>query len=409
MASQQTLKQIIKDEYSKCIKDPVYFMRRYCVIQHPTRGKIPFDLYTFQENVLNDFQTERYNVILKARQLGLSTLTAGYSLWLMLFHADKNILVIATKQEVAKNLVTKVRVMHDNLPSWLKGKCIEDNKLSLRFANGSQCKAVSSSVDAGRSEALSLLILDEAAFIDKVEEIWTASQQTLATGGAAVILSTPNGVGNFFHKTWTDAEAGINGFNTIKLHWSIHPDREQDWRDEQDVVLGEKMAAQECDTDFITSGHTVVDPTTLQFYEQTHVREPLEKKGFDGNLWVWDYPNYTKDYIVSADVARGDASDWSTFHVLDVETLEQVVEYRGKIGTKDFGNMCVNISTEYNDALLVIENTNIGWAAIQPAIDRQYKNLFYSTKDLTVVDTELQLKKGFDLKAKDKLVPGFTT
>jgi hypothetical protein len=147
----------------------------------------------------------------------------------------------------------------------------------------------------------------------------------------------------------------------------------------------------------------------LQWYEQTHVKKPTEKKGFDGNLWVWDYPNYAKDYIVSADVARGDASDWSTFHVLDVETLEQVAEYRGKIGTKEFGNMCVNISTEYNDALLVIENTNIGWAAIQPAIDRQYKNLFYSTKDLTVVDTELQLKKGFDLKAKDKLVPGFTT
>ena len=216
MASQQTLKQIIKEEYSKCIKDPAYFMRRYCMIQHPTRGKIPFDLYNFQEDVLDDFQTERYNVILKARQLGLSTLTGGYSLWLMLFHADKNILVIATKQEVAKNLVTKVRVMHDNLPSWLKGKCIEDNKLSLRFANGSQCKAVSSSVDAGRSEALSLLILDEAAFIDKVEEIWTASQQTLATGGGAIILSTPNGVGNFFHKTWMEAEAGINGFNTIK-------------------------------------------------------------------------------------------------------------------------------------------------------------------------------------------------
>ncbi len=409
MSSKQTLKQLIKEEYSKCIKDSAYFMRRYCMIQHPTKGKIPFDLYDFQEDVLEDFQKERYSVILKARQLGLSTLTGGYSLWLMLFHQDKNILVIATKQEVAKNLVTKVRVMHDNLPSWLKGKCIEDNKLSLRFANGSQIKAVSSSVDAGRSEALSLLILDEAAFIDKVEEIWTASQQTLATGGGAIILSTPNGVGNFFHKTWMEAEAGINGFNTIKLHWSIHPDREQDWRDEQDTILGEKMAAQECDTDFITSGNTVVDPVTLQFYEKTHVKEPLEKKGFDGNLWVWDYPNYTKNYIVSADVARGDASDWSAFHVLDVESLEQVAEYRGKIGTKDFGNMCVNISTEYNDALLVIENTNIGWAAIQPAIDRQYKNLFYSTRDLTVVDTEIQLRKGFDLKAKDKLVPGFTT
>ena len=140
----KSLKQVIKEEYAKCAKDSVYFMRKYCMIQHPTKGKIPFDLYDFQEDVLSDFQKERYNIILKARQLGLSTLTAGYSLWLMLFHQDKNVLVIATKQEVAKNLVTKVRVMHDNLPSWLKGKCIEDNKLSLRFGNGSQIKAVSS-------------------------------------------------------------------------------------------------------------------------------------------------------------------------------------------------------------------------------------------------------------------------
>ena len=140
-----------------------------------------------------------------------------------------------------------------------------------------------------------------------------------------------------------------NEWNILKLHWSVHPDRNQEWRDHQDKLLGPSMAAQECDTDFITSGNTVVDPVTLQFYEQTHVKDPVEKKGFDGNLWVWDYPNYTKDYIVSADVARGDASDWSAFHVLDVETLEQVAEYRGKIGTKDFGNMCAYlISDEAN-------------------------------------------------------------
>ena len=169
--SKGQLKEVIKKEYVKCANDPVYFLKKYCVVQHPIKGKIPFNLYPFQEDTISDFVTSRFNIILKARQLGISTLTAGYSLWLMTFHQDKNILVIATKQEVAKNLVTKVRVMHANLPSWLKQKCVEDNKLNLRYMNGSQIKAVSSGPEAARSEALSLLILDEAAFIDKIDEI----------------------------------------------------------------------------------------------------------------------------------------------------------------------------------------------------------------------------------------------
>ena len=405
----KSLKDVIKLEFSKCAKDPVHFMRKYCYIQHPHKGKIKFNLYPFQETALTSLRDNDYNVILKSRQLGISTLSAGYSLWLMLFHNDKNILVIATKQEVAKNLVTKVRVMHDGLPGWLKGNCVEDNKLSLRFSNGSQVKAISSSGDAGRSEALSLLIIDEAAFVDQIDDIWASSQQTLATGGGAIILSTPNGTGNFFHKTWVGAEAGTNGFNPIKLHWTMHPDREQDWRDKQDQLLGEKMAAQECDCDFITSGYTVVDGTTLQWYLEQQIQDPIEKRGFDSNYWIWEYPDYGKDYMISADVARGDSTDYSTFHVIDVETLTQVAEYKGQLPTKDFGNMLVNAATEWNNALLVIENANVGWAAIQPAVDREYANLFYSSADLSVVDTGQQLKKRYDLKTKDKMVPGFTT
>jgi len=405
----KSLKDVIKLEFSRCAQDPVHFMRKYCYIQHPHKGKIKFNLYDFQETALTELRDNDYNVILKSRQLGISTLSAGYSLWLMLFHNDKNILVIATKQEVAKNLVTKVRVMHDGLPGWLKGNCVEDNKLSLRFSNGSQVKAISSSGDAGRSEALSLLIIDEAAFVDQIDDIWASSQQTLATGGGAIILSTPNGTGNFFHKTWVGAEAGTNGFNPIKLHWTMHPDREQDWRDKQDQLLGPKMAAQECDCDFITSGYTVVDGTTLQWYLEQQIQDPIEKRGFDNNYWIWEYPDYGKDYMISADVARGDSTDYSTFHVIDVETLTQVAEYKGHLPTKDFGNMLVNAATEWNNALLVIENANVGWAAIQPAIDRDYPNLFYSSADLTVVDTKIQLRKRYDLKTKEKMVPGFTT
>jgi len=409
MKKTKSLKHIIKEEYLKCVSDPIYFLKKYCQIQHPIKGRIPFNLYQFQERSLEQFQNNDYNIILKSRQLGISTISAGYSLWLMLFHEDKNVLVIATKQDVAKNLVTKVREMHQYLPSWLKGTSVEDNKLSLRFANGSQIKAVSSSGDAGRSEALSLLVVDEAAFIDKIDEIWASSQQTLATGGKAIILSTPNGVGNFFHKTWVKAEEGTNKFNTIRLHWSVHPERNQPWRDEQDELLGPKMAAQECDCDFVSSGHNVIDPNIIEWYKETYQMDPKEKRGFDGNYWIWEQCDYNKNYIVVADVARGDGSDFSTFHVIDVETITQVAEYRGQLTPKDFGNMLVSAATEYNDALLVIENASVGFGAIQSAIDRDYKNLYYTYKQDGVVDATTQLTKGYDLKDKTQMTPGFTT
>ena len=406
--AQKQLKQIIAEEYKQCAIDPVHFMRKYCIIQHPTKGKMYFQLYPFQEDALHTLRDNRYNVILKSRQLGISTLSAGFILWNMLFKQDFNVLVIATTQEVAKNLVTKIRVMHENLPSWLKGKATEDNKLSLRFRNGSQVKAVSSAGTAGRSEALSLLVIDEAAFIRNIDEIWASAQQTLATGGGGIALATPNGTGNWFHKTWVDAEAGI-GFTPTRLHWTVHPERSDKWRQEQTELLGEKMAAQECDCDFISSGHTVVDGPIIQWYEQTYVKEPLERRGFDANYWIWEYPNYSKTYVVVADVARGDGADYSAFHVIDIENMVQCAEYRGKIGTTEYGNMLVAVATEWNNALLVIENANIGWAALQVAIDKGYQNLYYSYRQDAYVDEDVHLAKGYDLKNKSQKVPGFST
>ena len=404
----EQIKEVIKQEYVKCAQDPAYFMKKYCMIQHPIQGKIPFDLYDFQEKTINEFQEQRMNVILKARQLGISTLTAGYSLWMMTFQQDKNILVIATKQEVAKNLVTKVRVMHANLPSWLKQRCVEDNKLNLRYRNGSQIKAVSSGPEAARSEALSLLILDEAAFIDKIDDIWTASQSTLTTGGQCIALSTPNGVGNWFHKTWVDAEEGRGLFNPIKLHWTVHPERDDDWRKEQDTLLGIGSAAQECDCDFLTSGTGVIDATLLENLRKRSCKDPLEKRGVDTNMWVWEPADYSKDYIVCADAGRGDSADYSAFHIIELESLKQVAEYKGRINTKDFGNMLVSIATEYNDALLIVENNNIGWATIQQIIDRDYPNLFYTSKDLQYVDVQHQVTNKHYREEK-KMVAGFST
>ncbi len=406
--AEKNIKQIIEEQYVKCANDPVYFMRQFCYIQHPIKGKIKFDLYEFQEDTLADLRDNRYNVILKSRQLGISTLSAGYALWCMLFNEDFNVLVIATTQDVAKNLVSKVQIMNENLPSWLKTVITTNNKLSLKFKNGSEIKAISSASTGARSEALSLLIVDEAAFIRNIEEIWVASQATLSTGGGAIVLSTPNGIGNWFHQTWVDALSGVNGFKTIKLHWSVHPERDQSWRDDQTKLLGDRGAAQECDCDFISSGHTVVDGLILQQYE-LKCQEPIEKRGFDNGYWIWEYPDYTKNYIVVADVARGDGADWSAFHVIDVETITQVAEYKGKLPPKDFGNMLVSVATEWNNALLAIENANIGWAAVQPALDRGYENLFYTCKTDGYVDLEVQLQKGYDMKDKTKMVPGVST
>ena len=130
MSEQEKIREIVLKEYAKCAQDPAYFMRKYCYIQHPTRGRILFNLYPFQEKVLHIFRDHQYLITLKSRQLGISTLAAGYSLWLMLFHKDKNVLALATTQATARNLVTKVQFMYEQLPSWLRLKAVEKNKLS---------------------------------------------------------------------------------------------------------------------------------------------------------------------------------------------------------------------------------------------------------------------------------------
>jgi hypothetical protein len=407
--NQVTLKEALKQEYKKCLLSPVYFMKKYIKIQHAIRGTIPFNLYPFQEKTLQDFYDNDFNIVLKSRQMGISTLVAAYSLWLMLFHSDKNILVISTKQEVAKELVSKVRFANDNLPNWLKIQCLEDNKLSLKFKNGSRILATSAAGDAGRSFALSLLVMDEAAFIDGVDEIWTAAYPTLSTGGRTIILSTPNGVGNFFHKMWKDSEAKRNKFNCIKLPWHLHPERNQEWRDAQtDIAKSPKEAAQECDCDFLTSGATLVDLSTIEWYKECVQRDPVECRGVDRSLWVWEYPDYSRTYIVSADVSRGDGGDYSACHVLDAETLNQCAEYKGQIDLVSFGHMLVNIATEYNKALLIVENTGIGFGTIQTIIDSGYPNMFYTSVDLKYVELQKQIVTKYYSEEK-KMVPGFST
>ena len=407
MSEQISIKEKIREEFIKCAQDPVYFMRKYYTIQHPQRGRQLFDLYPFQEKVLRLFQKYPDSIINKSRQLGISTLVSAYSLWLMVFNKDKNILVIATKQDTAKNMVTKVRFAYDNLPVWLRigTGATENNRLSLRLANGSQIKAVSAAGDSGRSEAVSLLVIDEAAFIDNIDTIYTAAKMTLATGGGCIALSTPNGVGNWFHKTYIAAQKQDNNFLPISLPWTVHPERDQSWRDAQDVDLGKRNAAQECDCDFLSSGNTVIDPEILTWYEQNCVQEPQERRGADKSYWIWEYPDAMRYYAVIADVARGDGSDYSAFHVIDIETMTQVAEYKSQIGTRDYANVLIAAASEYNQALLVVENANIGWDVVQSIVESGYTNIYYSLKAEGNSDFNTYLNK---FEKENGLVPGFT-
>tara|TARA_Y100000310_G_scaffold327795_1_gene394703 strand:- start:1301 stop:2242 length:942 start_codon:yes stop_codon:yes gene_type:complete len=189
----------------------------------------------------------------------------------------------------------------------------------------------------------------------------------------------------------------------------LHPDRDQEWRDEQDVRLGPSKAAQECDTDFLSSGQSVVDPKILEWYKENKVKDPIEKTGIDRNLWIWDYPLASRDYIVVADVARGDGTDYSATQVFDVENVKQVAEYKGRLSTTDYGHFLIELSTKYNDALLIVENNNVGWATIQTIIDRGYKNLFYQSKDLKYIDVEHQMISN-KYRAQDRnMIAGFAT
>jgi len=379
MVVQLTKKEIIK-EVVKSGKDPVYFINNYCRISHPLKGLIPFKTFDYQDELLEDFNDHRFTVILKARQLGISTIVAAYVVWLMLFHRDKNILVMATKFSTAANLVKKVKMIMRNLPDWIRIANISiDNRTSFELSNGSQIKATSTSGDAGRSEALSLLVIDEAAHVDGLDKLWTGLYPTLSTGGRCIALSTPNGVGNWFHKTYVEAEQEENKFKPICLPWNVHPERDQAWFEEETKNMSRRQIAQELECNFNTSGETVLHPDDLERIQNSIV-DPKHRTGFDRNYWIWEEYQADSNYMVVADVARGDGADYSVFHVFKLETMEVIAEYQGKPSLDMYANVLNQVGKEYGDALMVVENVGIGISVLEKLVELEYPNIYYSIK-----------------------------
>lgn len=390
-------------EIVKCGKDPAYFIVNYSRITHPQKGLIPFKLYDFQKDLIQDFEDYRFNIILKARQLGISTVTAAYIVWLMLFHREKNVLVIATKFGTAANLVKKVKTILRSVPDWLAiSKVTIDNRTSFELDNGSQIKASSTSGDAGRSEALSLLVIDEAAHVADLSELWTGLYPTLSTGGRCISLSTPNGVGNWFHKTYVEAEQKTNDFHPVILPWNLHPDRDEEWFEKETKNMSRREIAQELECSFNMSGETVFGPEDIQKFDE-NIREPKYRTGFDRNYWIWENYNANNSYLISADVARGDGRDYSVFHIMKLETMEIIAEYQGKPTPDLFARILYDSAREYGNPLLVVENNSVGFSVLEKLVEFGYENIYYSVKSTH------EYVEQYRAEHMSNSIPGFTT
>ena len=245
-----------KYEIYKCENDPKYFIDNYVKIIGEGGAVIPFKLYDYQKEAVDTFIENKFTIILKGRQLGISETVAAYVLWMINFVPNQNIIVMGNKSATSEEMMRRVQYGHSMLPSWLRKKEVKKNTSYFELSTGSRFTAIATTKDAGRSAACNLFIIDEAAFVEWADEIWTAAYPTVTQiNGSVIMLSTPNGIGNLFHKLYTAAEEGRNQFKPLKYPWYVHPNRDQARRDNVEANLQDPLkAAQENDCDFISSG-----------------------------------------------------------------------------------------------------------------------------------------------------------
>jgi hypothetical protein len=392
------------DMLVKVSRDP-WFFSTFARIIHPIMGKVPFALYPFQKVVLYAFLHNQFNVIVKCRQMGLTELMGLYVLWLAMFHPYKNIVMISLKDRVAKKLLRRIKHIYKNLPPIFQTPIENGRKgdygtaSEMVFSNHSSITSVPTTEDAGRSEAVSLLVMDEAAIMQYAEIIWTAAFPTLATGGSAIVNSTPYGIGNFFYNTFTEALNGSNGFNPIKLTWDMHPDRDQAWYNKMRSALGAKRTAQEIDGDFLSSGDTVFDLSDIKAIEDELVYiRPVEKR-LNGTLLIFERPIPGMQYYLGADIASGRAKDYSALSIMK-KNGEEVAAFKGRISTNRMRDLIFNLGKEYNWALVAPEANDIGEAVTSGLQERNYPNLYY---------TEQVVKEKNNSKPIVRKVPGWYT
>jgi hypothetical protein len=402
---------------TKVANDPFEFAKHVWVV-HPKRGKTKFNLFPYQLAVLAAFIKFRFNIVKKFRQAGLTELIAMFCLWMAMYHSHKNINIVSIKDITAKKVLRRIKFMYRNLPDFLKVSVVNGRSGDLgtaseiEFSNGSIISSIPTTEEAGRSEALSLLVIDEAAIIRWADQIWAAAFPTLSTGGRAILNSTPYGTGNFFHKQWVAACSG-GVFNPVNLRWQMHPERDRVWYDEMAKALGPRRTAQEIDGDFLTSGNNVFDLIDIRAIEESlNEYTPIDWRHDDlfkdlqkdirpmgEHLRIFNYPDPRKKYAIGADVATGRARDYSAFTLFDQSGEEQAT-FKMKLPTNEYKNLLGKIGMIFNQALIAPESNDIGLAITSGLQEMSYPNLYYST--------QLVREKG-EKKPKEQKIPGWYT
>ena len=372
----RTLARVVQD---------VFYFSLFIFVVHPVRGKVHFNLYPYQKSVLYQFVKDRFNIILKFRQAGITELISMYCLWLAMYHPNKKINIISIKDTTAKKVLKKIKYMYKNLPWYLQvpivnGRTGEYGSASMiEFNNGSFIESIPTSSEAGRSESLSLLVIDEAAIVRWADQIWAAAFPTLSTGGSAIVNSTPYGIGNFYHSKWVDAIAGGNEFTPIRLYWKMHPERDINWYNQMSTALGPKRTAQEIDGDFLSSGNSVFDLMDIKAIEDCLSEFPIIKRRYNGQYLQFNEPEPDKDYFIGADVATGRATDYSSFTCMDKVGEEQAV-YKGRMSVDKYARLLGDTGQLFNWATIAPESNDVGLAVTSMLQSEGYPKLYYFQK-----------------------------
>jgi hypothetical protein len=370
------------DEYIKCSKDPVYFAIKYIKIVNVDEGLIPFSMWEFQKEMIRTYHENRFSITKCPRQVGKTTTSVAYLLWLTLFTDSQNIAVLANKGSLARDILSKYQLAYENLPMWLQQGVVTWNKGNVELENGSKIIAASTSSSAVRGGSFNVVFLDEFAFVPAniANEFFNSVYPVISSGKTTkiIIVSTPNGM-NLFYKLWMDAIGKKNGYKTFEIHWSMVPGRDEIWKEETIKNTSEEQFRQEFECEFLGSTNTLISGSKLA---QLVYKEPVVKYEM---LDIYEYPvkgdeERTADHIyaITVDPAEGRNLDASSFSVFDVSSIpyKQVARYNSSsISPVLFPTVIYNTAKLFNDAYVLIEINNTPQIADTLHQDLEYENV----------------------------------
>ena len=374
VSTQFTKKQVA--EYMKCAQDPVYFIREYIRIVSLDEGVIPFDMYDFQESMVEKFHEHRFNICKLPRQSGKSTIVTAYLLWYVLFNANVNVAILANKAPTAREMLGRLQLSYENLPKWMQQGIVGWNKGSLELENGSKILASSTSASAVRGMSFNIIFLDEFAFVPNhiAEQFFASVYPTISSGKSTkvIIISTPHGM-NQFYKLWHDAERNANNYVATEVHWSQVPGRDDKWKQQTIENTSEAQFRVEFECEFLGSVDTLITPSKLRMMPY---KDPIQQKK---GLAVYEQVIPEHNYIITVDVSRGVGNDYSAFVVLDTTAIPYKVVARYKnnqIKPIVFPNLIVDVAMNYNNAYILCEVNDIGGQVADIIqYDLEYENL----------------------------------